>query len=327
MTSGFGFKSSVKEYFLKLVWMIWKELQVLFRSHLSLVLTLVLAILVVSREREELYSILKGIITFTHFPGWFDILILVVTGLTIVAAIWEIRGNKLTTSPQELRFALAMRDLLILLEKFGYGQDKDDLDLDLEQRLDQFSKAFLEITRKTLCGKKEIDSGLMTYESNVLKLKISSQGACYPEKLEIPVPSPDHYQESGPAAVAIAKLKITYMPFKRWKRAWLFQVADDPKPDGEHQDYQASDLDVGWIPASNPEYENFRSILCLPVALYVREDKKEPQAVLNYSTDHFDPFVDRDFIMGECFASILAQAIAIARDKAEKQAKAQSESL
>lgn len=316
---GYGFRigeyskrlgKAVTEFLLKLLWIIWKEGQVLYRSRLSLVLSSVLAILVVYREREELSSIMWGLLSFTHWPGWFpDMFILILTLLTIAAAIWEIKGDKLSTSPQEVRFAIAIHNLLILLEKFGYGQE--------EITLDKFISDFLEITRKTLCGKKNIDCGLMFYDdSRNLSLRISSKDSNYPERLILPVLSPDRYSECGPAAVAIDTLKITYMPFKRWKKAWLF--TDDPRKDGERPGFKASDLDVGWV-SVDPALENFRSILCLPVALYVEEEKKERKAVINYSTTHFDPFVDRDFIMGECFASILAHAFAIAREKATRK--------
>lgn len=50
-----------------------------------------------------------------------EFLIVTITVITILAAGWELVGNKLTTSPQEIRFVTAMRSLLPSLQKLTYG--------------------------------------------------------------------------------------------------------------------------------------------------------------------------------------------------------------
>jgi hypothetical protein len=238
-------------------------------------------------------------------------LIMGLTIATILAALWEISGNKLSTSPQELRFVAAMRLLLFELEKFMWGKDRVQ---DLDVRLDQFLEAFLRITCNTLCGKKRVHAGLMLElkDSNVVRLFKSTEGSRYPQELAIPIPSPGSVQETGPAGVSYDRLRIVYMPVKRWKLGWPFELIRDEK--GER--YEPSDASYGWIPAPEPGMEQFRSVLCLPVAVYDDRNTRRAFGVLNFSTSSFDPFVDRDFIMGECFASILAQAFAVARSEA-----------
>jgi hypothetical protein len=237
-------------------------------------------------------------------------LILVVTLLTLASAAWDFWGDKLTTSMQEVRFLGAMRLLLNQLEKFTFGEDREK---DVGKRLDAFMADFLEVTCTTLCGKRRVDGGFMQLKSEndrELTLVASSRSAFYDKGLRVPLPQAG--KDTGPAGVAYANLNIVYMPFKLWKLGWPFRLFRNGK-----ERYEPSNPTFGWI-ASPPENEQFRSVLCMPVAIYADKDKKEPWGVLNYSTLALDPFVDRDFMMGECFASILAQAFAVARQDATR---------
>lgn len=284
-------------------WFLKKNIQVFIRKHTSLVLALILTLGVIYREREELMGMGK----FEHLPTRFEYFVLILTILTVCAAIWEFKGNKLTTSPQEERFLEGMRYLLVELEKFAYGQDVKTEDVDA--RLARFIQGFLEITCNALCGKKKIDGGLMVRLSDKkLVLLYNSKRANYQKGLEIPIPGKDCSTVS-PAGETLADdgPYLTYMPKKNKKRAWVFQ-SDDLQ-----ERYKALRSIVGWVDTVKPEYQDFRSVLCIPVAVYQKEEEKLPFGVLNYSTRVRDPFVDRDFMMAECFASILAQAFAVAQ--------------
>lgn len=271
--------------------------------------------------------LIVGLVSFVFFSK-VEFLIVTITLITILAAIWELVGNKLTTSPQEIRFVTAMRSLLPSLQKLTYGEDREP---DLEKRLNGFLEGFLEVTSKTLCGKTQVDAGFMREIPNQKKLELhkSSKLADYPPELFIPVPDlasttmPDSegVEEEkedgpGPAGVAYARLQTVYMPFKRLKRAWPFQLIG--------RRYEPSEPSEGWIPAVLPSYEKFCSVLCSPVAVYRKKNSKRPFGVLNYSTRARDPFVDRDFAMSECFSNILAQAMEAIRREALENAKAES---
>jgi hypothetical protein len=265
--------------------------------------------------------IIVGLVSFIFFAK-IEFLIVTITVITILAAGWELVGNKLTTSPQEIRFVTAMRSLLPSLQKLTYGEDREP---DLEKRLDDFLEGFLEVTSKTLCGTTQVDGGFMREVPNQKKLELhkSSKLADYPPELFIPVPdvvSPiqnetgeeDEGEGPGPAGVAYARLQTVYMPFKRLKRAWPFQLIG--------RRYEPSEPTHGWVAADQPMYERFCSVLCSPVAVYRKKNSKRPFGVLNYSTKARDPFVDRDFAMSECFSSILAQAMeAIRREALERE--------
>jgi hypothetical protein len=248
--------------------------------------------------------------------GWWQALILATVIGTIVAALWELEvfGSKLSTSPQEVRFVAAMRSLLQGLERFTYGKDRD---VDLDKRLKEFIKGFLEVTSFTLCGKREIAAGLMlpTEGGKKIELRSKTDGALYPEKLLIPLPDSSSEEATGPAGFAYQMTKIVYMPFKKWKLGWPFRY---------EKRYEPSEPAEGWVSAEDPMNEEFCSVLCLPVAVYQERNRKQRFGVLNYSTKHYDPFVHRDFMMGECFSSILAMAFAASqREDSERKENAE----
>lgn len=291
-------------------WIAKKKLQVFVRKYMSHVFAIALGALVLIRENESAAQRLA------RFPVLWQVLILMITGGTVAAALWELFGNKLTTSPQEVRFVRAMRALLHEMERFLAGKDREPNAAD---RLAEFCDGFLEIVCHTICGKVRIDGGLMIKlpGRRALKLVKSSKNAKYPNGLEVPLSGGTEEGAPGPAAVAYDRLQIVYMPSKKNRRGWLFRLAQD----GDGERYEPSEPVEGWTPAPSAELEAFRSILCLPVAAYEQRNRKKPFGVLNLSTQTRDPFVDRDFMMGECFASVLAQAFSIAEAEALRQAE------
>jgi hypothetical protein len=285
------------------VWIWRKKAQVFIRTHLSHVLALVLAITVLLREEKDL-----GFIAFSgRWPTSFQWLVLVLTLGTLAAALWEFFGNKLSSSKQEIRFVQGIRSLLFELEKFAHGEDRT---AEPDKRLIEFIDGFLEVACSTLCAHCRVDAGLMVKLPGVEKLRLikSSKSARYPAGLEIPLPSGTD-NESGPAGYSFSEAKLGYVPKKSRSETWLFQVTD--KNPGC---YDPASPRVGWIKAEKKDLEDFRSVLCVPTAIYRRRGVKRRFGVLNFSTKKRDPFVDRDFMMAECFASILSQAFAITRE-------------
>lgn len=290
-------------------WIIWKSLQVFVRKHLSHVLAISLALLVFFREGPELLPLgLK--------PTWW--LILFGTVATIAAALWEIYGNKLSTSPQEVRFLATMRLMLFELEKFSHEMITEP---NLDARVDRFITDFLDFTTATLCGHKRVDGCLMVEVpgKNVLTIYKSSRDAKYPEpkKWEIPIPT-DGTIRTGPAGIAYQHLKIVYVPIKSWGWGCPFELKG--RGNGEEV-YEPLGPYYGWVEAPARELEQFTSILCVPVAVHTQAGERRALGVLNYSTDSFDPFIDRDFLMGECFSSILAQVLEISRNEALRRSQ------
>lgn len=312
------------------LWIYKKKVQVFRRTHLSNFLALLLAVLAFYREWPELRRMAQlvkddwphvGQMIQSGHVGFIDILILIIIVATVGAFIWETWGNKLTTSPQEIRFVTAMRLLLQEMEKFIYGKDREP---DPDKRLEQFIDAFFKVTCNTLCGKKSVHGGLMLEApsgENIVLFQ-SSEGANYPEDLVIPIPTNDGSQEKSPAGVAYQEQTLVYMPKKEKRLGWPFRFDKDA--------YEPSEPTKGWV-SVDANFEHFRSVLCLPVAIYqkrnlaTQRDLKTPLGVLNYSTNSRDPFVDRDFVMGECFSSILALVLATYRSERDERAQIRPE--
>ena len=74
-----------------------------------------------------------------------DWTILVVTLGTITAAGWELFGPKLASSPQEIGFAMTVRDMLKKLNEYCCGPVPG-------KNFDEFLTQFLGLTGVTLCG-------------------------------------------------------------------------------------------------------------------------------------------------------------------------------
>lgn len=319
--SGFG------THLRTILWMCWKNFQIVTRSHLSRAFAILLGLLVIVREGGRLARLME----MDRLPTKGDYLIISVTILTFVAALWEIRGRKLSTSPQEVRFVRAMRTLLIELEKFTSDMAKEQVPVD---RLDQFIDDFLEATCHALCGETTIDGGLMlpSEDGKTLELIYRSKKARYPEQLLVPIPiqvtpssssdihtTSDTEQQTGPAGVAYHETRIVHMPVKDWKLSWPMKLVQKG-----NERYRALNPYQGWIDGVPPEMESFRSVLCVPITMHIDPRQSQIFGVLNFSTSSFDPFVSRDYMMAECFGSILAQAISVAQRRKSEARKGQA---
>jgi len=272
-------------------------------------LALLLVALVAYREWDEVAP-LRWRYGWHRPPVW---LVLLIVLLTLGAAVWEIIGNKLSTSRQEIRFVFGVRSLLLGLEKLARTQEQGDKN---KARFNEFLESFLDITASTFSGHSRVDTGFMVKhpsKESVLLLR-SSRQAPYPESLEIPLPSGTDGSKTGPAGVCFARTQIVYVPKKKRKEAWPFSRGDDKD---EYPDrFQVEPPCHCWVAVAH--LENFRSVLCVPVAVYSNENERTRFGVLNFSTKKRDPFVDRDLLMAECFAGILGQAFAAVRRRSKK---------
>jgi len=324
----------------------WKKvLQVLIRRHLSLFLAVILAILVVGREFKELVAtvfaltlgewstmaclliavvaLLRAIwikvmhpevrkryylaLTVSALAGsyfvwvqgadmwramktvaFLDWLILTITGLTIWAAILEFRGRKLSTSVQEVRFSEGIRLLLTRLDEFCFT------DSGQKRSHSSVSKEFLDIASNTLCGDTEVKACMMALTGGGLTIGEVSTGAGY--KVD---PSVDF--NDGAAGLAIRDGSLVYVPEAGWKEAWSIEQV-------EGEGFQVASSPVkAWIQTSSGE--KFKTVLCVPLTTYTTAGKLKSFAVMNFTTVKRDLFLTRDFIMADCFAKLLAQAL------------------
>jgi hypothetical protein len=290
-------------------WVIMKNIQVWIRKQLSHWLAIVLAIAVSYREHHEFVQFYYDVVCHMK-PSLFDVFVASLLIATIVAAIWEIWGNKLSTSPQEIRFLRGMRSLLLEMEAMVFAGKMSQEEAG--KRFDEFVRGFLRITSSTLCAHEEVDAGLMmkTPDRDSLRRTHVSDAAKFKVGFEIPLPAtPDSEKKSGPGGISFHRAKLVYMPsVKKRKEAWPLALAELSDP--EHETYALDGIPiVAWIDDPEPKHQDFSSMLCAPVGK--DRNGKTRYGVLEYTTEAKDPFVDRDFMMAECFASILSQAAKI----------------
>jgi hypothetical protein len=249
-------------------------------------------------ERSEIHGLLKELkITFWKAG------ILSLTVGTILAAAWEIFGNKLATSPQEVNFLAAIRLLREQLEALRSAKSAGTLN---KEHVDRFAGDFLKLTSETLCGNKKVHACLMQEDTKTQTLKMTAwtEKSDYFAGLEIPIPAEDS-DVTGPAGISFVTGKVVYMPLKRWEMRWPMILIRSKNSEW----YDPGEVTYGWIRSPDLKMEYFRSVVSVPVTSYDNPESRRVLGVLSYSTRSLDPFADRDFMMAECLSDILAQAL------------------
>ena len=120
--------------------------------------------------------------------------------------------------------------------------------------------------------------------------------------------------EIGPAETAFNLGKLTarndyvvHLPTKKQRLGIIFKDVGD-------EDYVDESHFEGWYSAENEKYEEFRSVLSVPVTKYINGEL-ETIGVLNFTTKKRDLFIDRDYVMANCFAKFIAHAINLYQKK------------
>jgi putative AbiEii toxin of type IV toxin-antitoxin system/AAA domain-containing protein len=292
-------------FFFLAFWIARKRLRTFAREGLLNFLAISLSLIVILRERNDFTLIFSG-----NWPGFLNFFVMVISLSVMIAALWGLVGNLKTT--QEMRFVLAVRSLLSELEEFSYGKDRE---FDLTKRLQVFFAEFLEVTSFVLGGKNQIDAGLMVSNGDVLTLIKQSTGAKYPSNINIALQY--EHERPGVAEAAFRLQEIVYMPFRRPELSFPFKSVGEV--------YQP--LEPRLISALAPEIDKYRSTLCFPVSSYETRSEKRSFGVLCFSSTTADVFVERDFAMGECFSSILAQVFRVSRTEAQGELFSKGEPL
>jgi hypothetical protein len=202
-------------------------------------------------------------------------LVMILSIGTVWAALWEIFGNKLSTSEQEIRFSCGIRLLMERLQSYCFDNSPSaEKDPKVEK---QIIVDFLNVTSKTLCGPKKVSAGLMQREkekeNEYLAMKHQSYRANYDDKFTLPL-----FDDNKKSAAALAmNWNLVYVPFKRWKEAWVFKHEK-----GSTYNFPEKP-ELAWLEALNPKKEKFLSVLCVPVGTYGTNKKWEASGVINVS--------------------------------------------
>jgi len=326
-----------------------KKWQLFYRTELGCWLAVALALLVVVREYDflglqpfvDLFHVTLKV-TQTTVPPWlarwsiwaFQALIIVVAFGTVYAALMELFSDRLSTNQQEIIFQLALKRIL---EQFRALERLQGTRQEVAKVYNAFVKDVLQTASVTFSSTppyKRVDVGLMAVNPENLCLELlgcnqEAEGR-YERDLAIPLPpgvdNLADYTSSGPAGLAHFLNATVYVPKKAaWedpsaKDAWALEF-NDSSHSGREIEYEFKDPRCLWKKCSQADYENFRTVVCVPVKKRgVRGAGDDPTAfdILNFSTQAPDKFTARDFFMAEFFATILGQAATIYEGKTLK---------
>jgi hypothetical protein len=261
------------------LWIFGRNLEIIIRRHLSALFAVVLAVWTLILEGPKL----------AHWPPTIELPVALLALGTVLAAAWELKGNKLELSHEQARFLVAMRSLFSELGKFCYGKDREP---DLTKRLDQFVDSFLNITSYSLLGKERVESVLAmklpgSNEFSVLRTSSRAEGL---KELTIPI-------ERGSNRNSIANI---YVPNWKWKGGLVlgsYSEATQVTP-------------IKLTPISG--LEKFRTILLLPIDIYQERNRKRLYGRLIYLTETTGHFLPEEIFMAGCYANILSQVFAMA---------------
>jgi hypothetical protein len=324
----------VSYWFIKSKFIIW------MRRRLSHVFAFILAIFTVIREIADWFKLPEAIDNWfkslstdyqlpfvIHFILIWEIFIIVLALMTIAAAIWEFKGNKLATSHQERRFIAGMNKLMETFDVFHQSVNGAATIEEAEQALLNFESVLLEISSWILCGKYPVCSALMIYQENGHKLvldkakhfhengkanlsgeTVAGNPTINPltnnQLVEFVIDLNEARTEMiGPAIIAFKrKGSVIHLPKKLNKIGFIYFR----NPKGK---FQWRETFRGWYPSEDLDFEDFRSVLSTAVSVFSDSEEIKPFGVLNFTTQDKDLFTPRDYTMALCFASLVAQAI------------------
>lgn len=340
-------------------WGLWikkKQIQVLFRTHLSHLLAAALAVLVVYRERAELSSALSMLT-----PLQWSVAVLLVTELALfLKYLWIRKMRRRVGLLRHVFYAAMFIAGGYLIWRFSSGLPQ------AISRIQTLQWLILILTLGTLIAAiwEFVGNKLATSHQEVRFIKGISQllveleTFCFKSD-PLDATSLDSFLtaflgvardvlcgEEDVGADLMLQTGELLRPVKRSGYPDDSEIVDIPLPNGaaglafsrmepvyvpdkewreawllskvQYEEYQAQVPLIAWVDAHNVKKERFHSILCVPIAGYTAKKTRSKLGVLNFTTVVRDPFVNRDFSMAECFGSILSQALSV-RSMAERE--------
>jgi hypothetical protein len=279
------------------VWLLYMPVKLRWQGHvlysLTFAMTLVSAV-VFGPSLLDLYH-----------SGRFRLVIVVLAAATILAALWEVFGDKLSSSHRDIWFSVAMREAIRQFDEVLTREQPMSKDELIDWYLN-FLDWVLEYASAALCGRKRVQAGFLIKppdRADVLRLFRASAGSDYPAGLEVPLPTRDHGGSAAGLAFTLERPGVVYVPYRKRKEAWTrcwtqrltYNLSDHPED--------------AWTELKGQPW--FESSLSVPVYFYDREHRTTARVagILAFSTKAPDPFEPPDYLMAECFAHLISQAL------------------
>jgi hypothetical protein len=278
------------------IWFLWVPVKLRPRAHIlySVVFLATLVIVVVfGTQLLTLYN-----------AGRFRLVILILATFTVAAALWEVLGDKLSSSHRDIWFSVAMREAIRQFHEM-LTRKQPMSDSELVDWYGKFLDWVLEYSSSALCGRKRVHACFLIVppdREDVLRLFKASAESGYPDGLEIPLPKQDRTGGAAGVAFMLPGPGVVYVPYRKKKQAWSHYWVP--------LSYRMSRYPVeAWTEVPGQAW--FESSLSVPVYFYDRECRATPRVagILAFSTEAPDPFEPPDFLMAECFAQLISQAL------------------
>lgn len=248
-------------------------------------------------------------------PG--DWLILIVTVATLGAAIWELRGEKISVSPRDEVFRL---NSLLLVRALGVLNSRDlasgpDASENQNSDFDRFIEIALSTASKCLCGQREVSVVLLAELNGSLVVQHVAQNATTYIASDASISA----TSQCPSSIAFALEKIIEVKDIEIGEAWphdYSSVTVDYSASSA-QERETNDTSLPCYSISAPvkclvkeqAMDNSRAFLCVPIRYRMRGGIHRKIGILRFDTKHVDPFLPQDMFMAEYFAEILAIAL------------------
>jgi hypothetical protein len=236
----------------------------------------------------------------------FTILMVALAVAAIFSAVWDFFGDKMSTSHRDIWFSVALREALRQLDALQVRQ-KTMSDAEISRWYSDFLEWVLLYSSTALGGRKSVQAAFLVKSldrEDTLRLLKTTSDSVYPRNLEVTLPTPD--DRGGAAGLAFSQERpaVVYMPYRKAHNAfisfWQSDLLYNMSPYAEV--VRTEDKSQPW----------FESSLSVPVYFYdIRTGAHRIAGVLTFSSPVPDPFEPNDFLMAECFAHLISEALLI----------------
>ncbi len=279
------------------LWLLYVPVKLRVRIHVLYSVVIAATVLTAFVFGPTLYALYKA--------SPFRLLVLTLAVATVAEALWEVFGDKLSSSHRDIWFSVAMREAIRQFDEV-LTREQVMSETELAKWYGDFLDWLLKYSSTALCGRTEVQAAFLMRppdREGVLRLFKTSPDCDYPSGLEVCLPGRGRTPGAAGLAFTMERPGVVYVPYRKKKQAWTFVWQP-------HLSYDMSDHSIeAWTEVKGQPW--FESSLSVPVYFYDRENRATGRVagILAFSSRSPDPFEPPDYLMAECFAHLLSQAL------------------
>lgn len=293
--------SNATKYYslIKLVlWITLKNFEIIIRHSLSAIFAVGLAI----------WTLIIEVPKFVESPEHIRLTIILLIIATILAAVWEIRGDKLEFSKESVRLIVTtdilLSELTIFINKIKLVIGSN---VEITKEFDIFLDNFLNATCSALKSEKskEVTGVLLLLDNDVFKFHKASKDTKDFEQLTIPL---DYFNKNS----------LNYEKFNIWETANIY-LPNNSLRFGHYQrlnsEYETFSTYFSELIIKNlPSLKSYRSILFIPITTHLQKEI-QLHGLLIYITKEIDGFIKIQNVMATCYSKLIGQAYINFKDR------------